>query len=332
MNSGTAALHLALAAIGLRAGDEVIVPTDTFTATAEAVTYFGARPILTDCRRDTFNLDERALEQGVSPRTRAIIPVHFAGQPCEMEPILDVAERHKIRVIEDAAHALPAKYDGQMIGTIGEITAFSFYATKTLTTGEGGMATTSNPEFADEMRTLSLHGINNAASNRYSADGSWSYQVVKSGFKYNMTDMAAALGINQLRKAERFRERRDEIATRYSHALGELDAVRIPALQSNVQHAWHLYIVLLNLEALKIDRSQFIEELKSRNIGASVHFIPLHLHPYYCQTFGYRRGDFPNAEWVFDRCVSLPIYPDMSDRDVDDVVEAVQDVVREYRR
>jgi len=332
VNSGTAALHLALAAIGLKADDEVIVPADTFTATAEVVVYFGARPVMVDCRRDTFNIDERALEERVTPRTRAVIPVHLAGQPCEMEPILDIARRYNLRVIEDAAHALPARYNGQMVGSISDLTAFSFYATKPITTGEGGMATTADPEFAERMRVMSLHGISKDAWKRYTAEGSWYYDVIAAGFKYNMTDIAAAMGIHQLHKVERFWERRNQIAQMYSQAFAEQEAVRIPTVQTNVQHAWHLYIILLNLEMLTINRAQFIEELKTRNIGTSVHFIPLHLHPYYRDTFGYRPGDFPNAEWVYERCISLPIYPDMSDQDVGDVIEAVQDVAQMHRR
>ena len=332
LNSCTAALHLALSAIGLKQGDEVVVPTNTFTATAEVVTYFGAKPVLVDCRRDTFNMDEQALEERITPQTKAVIPVHMAGQPCEMTAVMEIAKQHGLKVIEDAAHALPASYGDAMIGSIGDITAFSFYATKTITTGEGGMATTADEDLAERMRVMSLHGISKDAWKRYTAKGSWKYEVIDAGFKYNMTDIAAAMGIHQLRKADSFWQRRSEIAQMYTEVFAGLDGIQIPQVQSNVQHAWHLYIVLLDLEALTIDRARFIEGLRQRNIGASVHFIPLHCHPYYQDTFGYRRGDFPISEWVYDRCVSLPIFPSMSDQDVSDVIEAVHDIVRLHLR
>ena len=332
LNSGTAALHLALAAIDLKPGDEVILPTATFTASAEVVIYLGGVPILVDSRRDTLNLDDQMLEERITPRTRAIMPVHLAGQPCEMASILDVAGQYKLRVIEDAAHALPASYDGQMIGTIGDVTAFSFYATKTITTGEGGMATTGDQELSDRMRMLSLHGISKDAWKRYMAEGSWYYEVVATGFKYNMTDVAAALGIQQLKKASAFWQKRMEISGMYRKAFESFWALQLPTVQPNVQHAWHLYIILLNLETLTIDRSRFIEEMKERNIGSSVHFIPLHLHPFYRETFGYRKGDFPNAEWMYERCISLPIYPGMTDQDVSDVCGAVMEIAETYRR
>ena len=332
VNSCTGALHLGLAAIGLKPGEEVIVPAMTFTATAEVVTYFGAMPVLVDCRRDTFNLDERSLEERITERTRAVMPVHMAGHPCEMDEILSISQQHGLKVIEDAAHALPTRYHGKMVGTISDITTFSFYVTKPITTGEGGMATTGNEEYSDRMRMLSLHGMSRDAWKRYADQGSWYYEVMEAGFKYNMTDIAAAMGIHQLHKANAFRERRSKIAECYAHALRHVEAVRPPVVLPHFQHSWHLYIILLDLEMLAIDRAQFIQELKQRNIGTSVHFIPIHLHPFYRDTFGYHRGDFPSAEWVYDRCISLPIYPEMSDQDVGDVVEAVADVARKYRR
>ena len=332
LNSGTAALHLALSAIGLESGDEVIVPTNTFTATAEVVTYFGATPVMVDCRRDTFNIDEQMLEERITHRTKAVIPVHMAGQPCQMDAIMEIAAAHDIRVIEDAAHALPSRFGTDMVGTIGDITAFSFYATKTITTGEGGMATTDNEEFADRMRVMSLHGISKDAWKRYTSEGSWYYEVVDAGYKYNMTDVAAAMGIAQLTRATEFRDRRADIATAYNNGFADLDAVRVPIAIDDALHAWHLYIILIDPEALEIDRARFVEELRARNIGSSVHFIPLHLHPFYQSKFGHRAGDFVNAEWVYERCISLPIFPDMTDGDVTDVIEAVHDVARTHRR
>jgi dTDP-4-amino-4,6-dideoxygalactose transaminase len=332
VNSGTAALHLALDAIGIREGDEVIVPAMTFAATAEVVLYFKAQPILVDCQRDTLNLDPTQIEAAITSKTKAIIPVHFGGQPCEMNQILDIAKKHNLRVIEDAAHALPASDNGKTIGTIGDITCFSFYATKTITTGEGGMATTENSEWAERMRMMSLHGISHDAWKRYTKEGSWYYDILYPGFKYNLTDIAAAIGIQQLKKCNEFWEARQRIAMNYAKAFGDLQEIQVPSCRNDVQHAWHLFVIQLNLERLKINRNQFIEALRGKEIGTSVHFIPLHLHPYYRDKFGYKPEDFPNASAVFDRIISLPIYPKMTEGDVRDVIVAVRKLVQEYRR
>jgi dTDP-4-amino-4,6-dideoxygalactose transaminase len=328
VNSGTAALHLALDAIGIKEGDEVIVPTVTFTATAEVVIYFKANPVLADCQPDTLNIDPDQIERAITPRTKAIIPVHMGGQPCDMAPILELARHHNLKVIEDAAHALPAAYHGKKVGAISDITCFSFYATKTITTGEGGMATTENPEWAKRMRMMSLHGISLDAWDRYTDKGSWYYEVIRPGYKYNLTDIAAALGIEQLKRCDQFYEARRRVAAQYHEAFAELPELQIPRCAPDVQHAWHLYVIKLELERLRINRSQFIEALKKKGIGTSVHFIPLHLHPYYRDTFGYKPPDFPNASAVFERIVSLPIYPKMSQADVLHVIEAVGDVLR----
>lgn len=332
VNSGTAALHLALDAIGIKQGDEVIVPTMTFTASAEVVLYFNARPVLVDCEPDTLNIDAERIEEKITPKTKAIMPVHLAGQPCDMSRILQIAHRHNLKVVEDAAHALPARYQGKMIGTIGDITCFSFYVTKTITTGEGGMATTSNPEWADRMRMMSLHGISKDAWNRYSSEGSWYYEVAFPGFKYNMTDIAAAIGIEQLKKCNRFWEARRRVAAAYDEGFAELPELRTPVCGTDLQHAWHLYVIQLDLERLTINRSQFIAELKKQNIGTSVHFIPLHLHPYYQKTFGYTPGDFPNASAVFERIISLPIFPKMTETEIRDVIWTVRNIVKQYRK
>ncbi len=326
VNSATAALHLALEAVGLKEGDEVIVPTMTFTATAEVVLYFKAKPVLVDCQRDTFNIDPTEIQAAVTPKTRAIIPVHMAGQPCAMDEIMSAAKKHNLRVIEDAAHALPAGYHGRRVGTIGDITCFSFYATKTITTGEGGMATTDNPEWAERMRIMSLHGISHDAWKRYTKEGSWYYEVVAPGFKYNLTDIAAAIGIEQLKKCSAFWEARQRIAMIYEKAFAGLEEVDIPSCRGDAQHAWHLFIIQLNLERLKINRNQFIEALREKGIGTSVHFIPLHLHPYYRDTFGCKAEDFPNASAAFERIISLPIYPGMTEADVERVIEAVSGI------
>lgn len=331
VNSGTAALHLALEAIGLNEGDEVLLPTLTFAATAEAVVYCRAKPVLMDCEPDTFNIDPVQVESAITPRTRAIIPVHFAGHPCDMDRLLRIARKHNLWVIEDAAHALSARYRGRTVGTLGDMTCFSFYATKNITTGEGGMLTTERDEWADRARIMRLHGISKDAWKRYSAEGSWRYEIVAPGYKYNMTDMQAALGCSQLEKCQAMWARRSEIAERYSAALGSLDAYEIPMARTDVQHAWHLYVLRVCPGRLSIHRDRLIEELKSRGIGTSVHFIPLHLHPYYRDTWGYRPGDFPVAEDYFERCLSLPLYPAMTDEDQEKVIESLTEIAGLHR-
>lgn len=332
VNSGTAALHLALDAIGLGQDDEVLIPTLTFAATGEAVLYFRARPVLVDSSPGTFNLDPDRIERAITSKTKAIVPVHFAGRPCEMSRIRDIATRHRLAVVEDAAHALPAARLGRRVGAIGDITCFSFYATKTITTGEGGMATTANPDYADRMRVMRLHGISKDAWKRYTAEGSWRYDILAPGYKYNLTDLQAALGLSQLAKSDAMWKRRSLLADRYTRALFGLDAYETPAIESDIQHAWHLYVVLLNRGVLRIDRDRVIEELRERGIGTSVHFLPLHTHSYYRNRWGYQPGDFPIAEDFADRCISLPLYPAMSDEDSDAVIEALSDVAARYRR
>jgi dTDP-4-amino-4,6-dideoxygalactose transaminase len=329
--SCTAALHLALAAIDLQEGDEVILPTMTFAATGEVVLYFKARPVLVDCAKDSFHMDPEAIERAITPRTKAIIPVHFAGMPCDMDAILAIAQKHGAKVIEDAAHSLPTRYKDRMIGTIGNMTCFSFYATKTITTGEGGMITTENPQYAERLRILNLHGISKDAWKRYSADGNWRYDILETGYKYNLTDLQAALGLAQLSKCETMRDRRAVIAESYTRALQGLDAYKTPVTPLDDQHAWHLYVLQVNPSALRIDRNRVIEELKSRGIGTSVHFIPLHLHTLY-QQLGYIAGEFPNAEERFGGSISLPIYPGLTEQDADRVVESLHDIARKFRQ
>jgi dTDP-4-amino-4,6-dideoxygalactose transaminase len=332
VNSCTAALHLALEAIGVGEGDEVIVPTMTFAATAEVVTYFKAKPVLVDCTPETLNIDPNEIEKAITPRTKAIIPVHFAGHPCEMDRILGIARRHNLHVVEDAAHALPARYRGKMVGTIGDITCFSFYATKTITTGEGGMITTDNAEWAERMRLMSLHGLSRDAWNRYSAQGSWRYEIVYPGFKYNLTDIAAALGIPQLRKCDRFWKIRERYATLYTEGFRDLPEVLCPRVAQDVQHGWHLYVIELVPELLRIGRNEFIELLKKEQIGSSVHFIPLHRHAYYRNAWGYCPNAFPVAESAFERILSLPLYPKMTEHDIRRLITVVTDLIKVYRR
>ena len=332
VNSCTAALHLALEAAGIREGDEVLVPTMTFAATAEVVAYFKAKPVLIDCVSDTMNLDTNRIEQAITDKTKAIIPVHFAGHPCNMDPILSIAQAYNLRVIEDAAHALPARYNGKTVGSIGESTCFSFYATKNITTGEGGMLTTDNPEYAARARMMSLHGLSRDAWNRYSAEGSWYYEILSPGFKYNLTDIAAALGLAQLKKCDRFWKTRERYAALYHEGFRDIPEIVCPQTSSHVQHAWHLYVIQLELDRLRITRNEFIRRLQQAGIGCSVHFIPLHLHPYYRDTCGYRPDDLPVASKLFQRVLSLPLYSKMTEADVAQVIEIVKNLVWENRR
>jgi dTDP-4-amino-4,6-dideoxygalactose transaminase len=332
VNSCTAGLHLGLEAVGLNEDDEVLVPTLTFTATAEVVTYFRAKPVLVDCEPCYFNLDVRDAERKATSRTRAIIPVHLAGHPCDMKSIAELAAASHLTVIEDAAHALPAKYRGRYIGALSPLTAFSFYATKTVTTGEGGMVTTGDDRLASRISLMRLHGMSQDAWKRYSAEGTWRYEVLEAGYKYNLTDIQAALGLVQLAKCDTMWRRRAALAERYDKGLSSLEAFRIPQVAPDVQHAWHLYVVLVEPKALRIHRDQVIDELRQRGIGTAVHFIPLHLHPYYQRVWGYRPGQFPVAENYFARCISLPIYPGMTDDDADRVMESLRDIAARFRR
>jgi dTDP-4-amino-4,6-dideoxygalactose transaminase len=332
VSSCTAALHLALAAIRLQEGDEVILPTMTFSSTGQAVLYCKGWPVLVDCEPDSFQMEPTAVERAITPRTRAIIAVHFAGSPANMDALQDIARRHQLTLIEDAAHAIPTRHKGKMVGAIGDITCFSFYATKTLTTGEGGMVTTENAEYADRIRMLSLHGISKNAYARYTAAGTWRYDILDLGYKYNMTDMQAALGLSQLAKCELMREKREHIANRYTAALSGLDAYETPRLAPDTQHAWHLYVINVRHDVLAISRDRLIEELKQRGIGTSVHFIPLHTHPFYRENLGYRMGQFPNAERHFAGAISLPLFPRMTGEDTDRVIEALRDLATEHRR
>jgi len=331
VSTGTAALHLALEAAGIGPGDEVILPTTTFTATAEAVTYRGARPVLADIDRVTMNLDPEDVVRRINSKTRAIIPVHLGGQPCDMNEIQSLAQTHQLRVIEDAAHALPSEYHGKRVGQISEFTCFSFYTTKTLTTGEGGMITTGNASAAERMRLMRLHGIERDAWKRYRGDGSWYYEVLEAGFKYNLTDFQSAIGLVQLAKCDAMREARRAIAKRYSEAFALDEALLIPAVRADRVTSWHLYILRLRLDKLRADRDSFIRALHRRGIGCSVHFIPLHLQPYYQRAYGYRPGDFPRAEMEYRSCLSLPIYPDLSEEMTTRVIKAVRDTVAEFQ-
>ena len=332
VSSCTAGLHLSLEAAGIGPGDEVLLPTTTFTATAEVVTYLGARPVLVDVDPVTLNLDVVNAERKITARTRAIIPVHFGGQPCDLAEIKSLADKYRLQVVEDAAHALPSTYRGRKIGGVSELTAFSFYATKTLSTGEGGMVTTENEDHARRIQVMRLHGISRDAWKRYSAEGTWYYDVIEAGYKYNLTDMQAALGIVQLEKCDAMQRSREDVAARYNFQFGSIDALQLPEVLPDRSTSWHLYVVRLRLEALRIDRDTFIRELAGRGVSASVHFIPLHLQPFYQRNFQYKKGDLPVAEEQYLRSVSLPIYPGMTSPEISHVIESVSDVIRDFRQ
>lgn len=332
VNSCTAALHLALDVLGLQPGDEVITSTMTFTATGATIVHAGARPVLADCLPDTFNIDPADVARKLSPRTRAIVAVHFAGHPAPMDEILSLAREHGLVVIEDAAHALPAAHRGRMVGTMGDITAFSFYATKNLCTGEGGMLTTANAEWAERLRVRRLHGMNRDAWRRYTSEGSWRYDVLYPGYKYNMTDIAASLGLVQLKRLPGFHRRRKDLASLYSQLLSDMEEIELPESSEDVEHAWHLYVIRLRSEMLRIHRDELIELLKAEGIGTQVHFIPLHLHSYYRSTFQLRPEDYPVATAAAERILSLPFYTLLSDEDVAYVADRLRRILRVRRR
>ncbi len=331
VSSGTDAMLVGLAALGIGPGDEVITTPMTFVSTVHVIEHLGARPILVDVQPDTLNIDPLRVQEAVGPKTKALIPVHLYGHPCEMDALLEIARRSGIHVLEDAAHALPAYLGGRPVGSIGDLTAFSFYATKNLTTGEGGMLTGDAPTI-EQARIWSLHGLSRDAYARYTESGSWRYQVLVPGFKCNMTDIQASLGLQQLRKLEDHQRRRRQIRRLYDEAFRPLPQVEPPSQRPDADSAWHIYCLRLNLDRLAIDRDRFIEELRARKIGTSVHFIPVHLHRYYREKYGYSEMDFPVAYQQFLRLVSLPLNPRMSDADARDVIEAVTEVVAGHRR
>lgn len=349
VNSATAGLHLALDAAGLKRGEVALTVPLTFTSTAEVIRYFDADVDLVDVKAPFGTLDPVLLEKFLvekcelrndicvrkidGKRVRALLPVHFGGLVCDMEPINQLASKYHLVVIEDAAHSFPAQYKGRNVGTLSPLTVFSFYATKTITTGEGGMITTNDDAMAERMRIMRLHGISKDAWKRYTAEGSWYYEVIEPGFKYNLTDIAAAMGLHQLDKAAWMRDVRQKYAEIYSAAFSQIPELEIPDHGPHPSHhAWHLYTLRIRHDRLKISRADFIEALKAANIGTSVHFIPLHLHPYYRDHYHYRPGDFPVAEDLYQREISLPIYPKMTEGDVRRVIDAVLEIVKNNRK
>ena len=315
LNSATAALHLALKAIGLREGDEVIVPTNTFVATAEVITYFNAIPVLCDIEYETHNIDVKKIESLITEKTKAIIPVHFGGQACDMDEIFEIAKQYNLKIIEDAAHALPSTYKNILIGNLqSDITCFSFYATKTLSTGEGGMATTNNSDYAQSININRLHGISKDVWDRYSGGG-WEYDIIDNGNKYNSTDINAALGLSQLKKLEWMRDKRATISKKYDDAFK--DKIEKLLIKNDRETSYHLYVIKVS------NRDELYRQLKEKGIGTSVHFIPIHNHSYYKKEYDYKIEDYPVANDVFSKSLSLPIYPDLSEDEVDYIIKNV---------
>ncbi len=329
--SGTAALHAAAFAAGIQAGDEAITTPMTFAATANCILYQGATPVFADVSADTLNLDPEQVAKKISPRTRAILPVDYAGHPADLNPIFEIAQRHGLVVIEDACHALGAEYEGKRVGSVADMTVFSFHPVKHITTGEGGMVATNNPQFAETLRRFRNHGISSDARQRQSA-GQWHYEMVLLGFNYRLPDFACALGLQQLAKLDSNLARRREIAAHYTAAFREIPGIVSPTIRADVHPAWHLYPIRLDLAKLTADRAQVFHALRAENIGVNVHYIPVHLHPYYRDRFGFRPGAFPVAEDAYERLISLPMFHAMTDGDVKDVIDALRKVCGAYAR
>jgi dTDP-4-amino-4,6-dideoxygalactose transaminase len=332
VNSCTAALSLALEVAGVGPGDEVITSPITFASTANVIVHRGAKPVFVDVEPSTLNLDASRLDAAITPRTRAIVPVDFAGHPADLDDIMAIARRHSLVVIEDAAHAIGAEYRGRRVGSVADMTAFSFYATKNITCGEGGALTTNNAAWADRIGIMALHGISRDAWKRYSAEGYQHWDIIYPGHKFNMFDLQGALIESQLAKIDVFYARRVALKARLDAGLREIPELGFPTEKPGIKHAYHLYPIIVRTEALAADRDQVMNAIQGENVGVGVHFRAVHLQPYYVETFGFRRGDFPHAEYYSDRTISLPLYPRMTDRDADDVVEAVRTVIARFRR
>ena len=332
VNSCTAALHLALDAVGVGAGDEVITSPITFASTANVIVHRGARPVFVDVEPDTFNIDAAAIERALTPRTKALLPVDFAGQPCDLDAIMAIGARHRIPVIEDAAHAIGAEYKGRRIGGVADMTCFSFYATKNITSGEGGALTTNRQDWADRIGVMALHGISRDAWKRYGNEGYQHWDIIAPGYKYNMFDLQAALVRSQLNKIDAFYSRRVALKQRLDAGLRDLPEIALPVERPWALHAYHLYPILVQTDRLSADRDTIMNAIQAENVGIGVHFRAVHLHPYYAETFGFHRGMCPIAEGYSDRTISLPLYPRMTDHDADDAVAAVRKVLSHYRR
>ena len=340
VSSCTAALHLALRVYDLQPGDEVITTPMTFVATAEVCEYIGVKPVFVDISPADFNIDPGKIESAITENTKAIMPVHYGGIPCDLQAIYDIANAHGLQVIEDAAHAIGTKYRGGRIGSHGSLAAFSFYPTKNMTTGEGGAIATNDDEIANRLRVLSLHGISKDAWKRYSSEGQWFYEISELGYKYNFTDLQAAIGLHQLKQLDDFNRRREELARTYYQALSDIPGIDFPQyyhdyfdgkISSGDFNCWHLMVMMVDTNQLSIDRNQFIELLKAKNIGTSVHFIPLHIQPYYAHKYGYQPEDYPIAYDIYQKIISIPLYPKMTDDQVEYVIDSIRSIANTYK-
>lgn len=329
LNSCSAALHLSMLATGIKEGDEVITTPFTFAATANAILHCGGKPVFVDIDPKTFNIDSAKVERAITKKTKAVIPVDYGGQPVNLDAILEIARRHNLYVVEDAAHAISAKYKGKNIGTLADITCFSFHPVKNMTTGDGGAITTDNKELAEKIMMLRVNGMDKESWKRNTSTGAWDYAISVEGYKCHMNDLAASLGIHQLKKLDRFRRIREEIADTYDKELKGISQIRTPFRESGIQHAHNIYPVLADIKKLKISRNEIIEKLKEYNIGSIVYFRPLHLQPYFQRILGCKPGDFPNAEYVFERLICLPIYPGMTTEDAEFVAAVLKNIIQE---
>ncbi len=331
VNSGTAALHISTSAIDINPSDEVITSPLTFVASANCIVYRGGTPIFADIKRDTYNIDPEEIKKRITPNTKAIIPVHFAGQPCEMDEIFEIAEENGLYVIEDAAHAIDAEYKGEKIGNLSDLTIFSFHPVKNITTAEGGMVTTNNDELYEKLLMYRTHGISKDAVKRFGKSGGFYYDMQYLGYRYNLSELHAALGIHQLDKLNSFQKRRRKIVEMYNNELPKIEGIHIPFKKEDVKHSWHIYVIQLNLESLKVDRDQIFKALRAENIGVNVHYIPVHYHSYYKEKFNLSKGILPNVEWIFPRILTIPLHHSMTNKDVEDVINALKRVLNYYR-
>ncbi len=332
VNSGTAALHISTSSIDIKPGDEVITTPLTFVASANCVVYRGGTPIFADIKKDTYNIDPNEIKKKITPKTKAIIPVHFTGQPCDMDEINEIAEEKDLYIIEDAAHAIDAEYKGKKIGDISDLTIFSFHPVKNITTAEGGMVTTNNDELYEKLLMFRTHGISKDAEKRFGKSGGFYYDMQFLGFRYNLSELHASLGIHQLDKLKSFQKRRREIVKIYDKELHTIEEITTPFVKKSVKHSWHIYVIQLNLEKLKVDRNYIYRALREENIGVTVHYIPVHYHTFYQNKFGLKKGMLPNVEWLYPRLLTLPIFPKMSDDDVYDVINALKKVINYYKK
>ena len=332
VNSGTAALHISTSSINIKRGDEVITTPLTFVASANCVTYRNGRPIFADIKKDTYNIDPNDIRKKITVNTKAIIPVHFAGQPCDMDEIIEIADENNLVIIEDAAHAIDAEYKSKKIGNISELTAFSFHPVKNITTAEGGMVTTNDDDLYDKLLMFRTHGITKDAIKRFGKSGDYHYDMQYLGYRYNLSELHASLGIHQLAKLKKFQRRRREIVKIYYNELQDIEELVLPFKKEDVQHSWHLFVIQLNLEKLKVDRDHIFRALREENIGVNVHYIPVHYHSYYINKFGLKRGNLPNVEWLYPRILTIPLFPRMNDNDIYDVINALEKVITYYKK